>query len=320
MSNRILIVGGAGYIGGHLADQLARAGLSVTVLDNLTYEHRYFKPVHFIHADVRDRRRLAQILPHYDVVVWLAALVGDGACDCDPEHTMAINTQAVEWLVQNYRGRIIFASTCSVYGRQDGVLDETSTPGPISLYAKSKYAAEQIVTGRVADHFVARFGTLFGSGGAYSRLRLDLVVNLLSARAAAGEPVSIIGPQQWRPFMHVADAAGVLFWAITQNLQGVHNVAWANKRLGQIAEVIRRYVPHALIDESDISPDDLRNYQVSTAKIQATGWQPAFSLDDGVREIAHLVQSGRVRNHRDPNYSNAQFLRSDDGLPLPLHR
>src|SRR4051812_8116659 len=119
-----LVVGGAGYIGGGLTDQLVNKGHDVRVYDFLLYEDRFLKPVDFVRGDVRDMARLKPHLDWADVVVWLAALVGDGACSLDETVTREINVETVRALVKSFNRQIIFMSTCSVYGAQDGLLNE----------------------------------------------------------------------------------------------------------------------------------------------------------------------------------------------------
>jgi len=111
-NEKVLVVGGAGYIGGYLTDLFAFEGYDVAVYDNLTYETRYLKRVNFVYGDIRDTGKLARLLPGYGTVIWLAAMVGDGACQVDPELTNDLNFESVRWLVDNYQGRILFPSTC----------------------------------------------------------------------------------------------------------------------------------------------------------------------------------------------------------------
>ncbi|MCE1189525.1 MAG: NAD-dependent epimerase/dehydratase family protein, partial [Ignavibacteria bacterium] len=120
----ILIVGGAGYVGGAITDLIHSKNYNVRVYDNLLYEDSYRKEVEFRYGDVLDRAALAPHLKWADAVVWLAAIVGDGACQLNPDLTIAVNQESVKWLSENFDGRIVFMSTCSVYGAQDKELDE----------------------------------------------------------------------------------------------------------------------------------------------------------------------------------------------------
>ena len=142
---KILVVGGAGYIGGCTVDALENdLNHDVTVYDNLMYERTYLKSINFIAGDIRNPELYNSIIHNFDVVVWLAAIVGDGACTINPNHTKEINYDCVKKLADsNYKGKIIFTSTCSVYGANNDLLDETATPNPLSLYASTKLQAEK---------------------------------------------------------------------------------------------------------------------------------------------------------------------------------
>ena len=153
---RVLIVGGCGYVGGHLTDCL-RQEYDVTVYDNLLYENHYLKKISFIFGDVRDRDKLSRLLPKFDIVIWLAAVVGDGACARDPYLAQAINEDSVKWLVDNYSGKIVFMSTCSVYGINNELIDESAEVNPLSVYARTKLAAEQYIVKNAKDYLIFRF-------------------------------------------------------------------------------------------------------------------------------------------------------------------
>lgn len=162
----VLVVGGAGYVGGAVTDILIKSEHKVRVYDALLYEESYRKNMDFVYGDVRDPERLMPHLKWADTVVWLAALVGDGACALNPEISIAINQEPVGWLARNFEGRIIFLSTCSVYGAQDKILDENAPTNPLSVYAVTKLAAEKYLEGR--DAIIFRLGTLFGVGDLFS--------------------------------------------------------------------------------------------------------------------------------------------------------
>ena len=115
----------------------------VSVLDNLLYEERYLRDVEFFNVDVRNIEELSKIIHNYDTVIVLAGLVGDAACAVDPSMTRDINITHVKWVADNYKGKIVYTSTCSVYGKNDDLIDETATPNPLSVYAETKLEAEQ---------------------------------------------------------------------------------------------------------------------------------------------------------------------------------
>ena len=128
-------------------------------------------------------------------------MVGDGACQVNPKLTQDVNVNSFLWLVDNYKGKIVFPSTCSVYGVNNNLIDETAEPNPLSLYAATKLEAERYVLRRRPDALVFRLGTLFGLGDRHSRMRLDLVANILSMRAAKGDDLTVFGGEQWRPLL-----------------------------------------------------------------------------------------------------------------------
>ena len=138
MQTKVLVVGGAGYVGGGTTEALLARQIPFTVFDNLTYENHYLKPVDFINGDVRDHDKLKALLPKYSHVIWLAALVGDGACAINPSLTKVINQDSTEWLSQNYDGRILYTSTCSVYGASNEPVTEESPTAPLSRQASCR--------------------------------------------------------------------------------------------------------------------------------------------------------------------------------------
>ncbi|CAN5347315.1 SDR family oxidoreductase [soil metagenome] len=304
---RVLVTGGCGYVGGAVVDALVAMGHEVRVYDVLLYEEQYRKRVPFVRGDVRDVAKLAEQLEWADCVVWLAAVVGDGACALNPEMTVELNFKSVEWLRQHFDGRIVFASTCSVYGAQDGELVETSTTNPLSLYAATKIQAETALAGSDAVSF--RLGTLFGVGDEFSRIRLDLVVNTLTVRAHEEGRVSVFGGDQFRPLLHVKDAAAAFANAVDQTNRGVYNLTAKNTRIIDIAYQIRGHFPDCTIEQSEAMFQDTRNYRVSAAlAIKEVGFRPRYSLDDGIEEIKQLVQEGRIRDTGLDRYSNLAYL------------
>ncbi len=304
---RVLVTGGCGYVGGAVVDALIEMGHDVRVYDVLLYEEQYRKLVPFVRGDVRDVAKLREHLEWADSVVCLAALVGDGACALNTEITVELNFKSVEWLRQHFDGRIVFASTCSVYGAQDGELVETSPINPLSLYAATKIQAEAALADSDAVSF--RLGTLFGVGDEFSRIRLDLVVNTLTVRAHEQGRISVFGGDQFRPLLHVKDAARAFAKAVEQPNRGVYNLAAKNTRIIDIAYQIRGHFPDSAIEVSKAMFQDTRNYRVSAARaIKEVDFRPRFSLDDGIEEIKQLILEGRIRDTGLDRYSNQAYL------------
>ena len=302
----ILVVGGAGYVGGGIVDKLSKDH-EVTVYDSLIYETSYRKKVNFILGDIRDSSKLNSILSDFDIVVWLAALVGDGACAINPELTYEINTESVKNLVQNFDKRIVFLSTCSVYGAQDGILTESSDTNPLSEYASSKLKAEEHL--KDSNALIFRLGTLFGISDEFSRVRLDLVVNILTAKALIDKKISVFGGDQWRPLLHVNDVSNAISHCLNTDVTGIYNLHYKNYKIIDIAKEIEKKVKDVEVEVTPMSFEDARNYQVSSQKLlDDTGFEASIELINGVNEIYDLIFHNRIKDITDPRYSNQNFL------------
>ena len=308
MSN-VLIVGGAGYVGGTITDLIS--GSNVCVYDSLCFEDEYLKPgVEFVHGDVRDERLLSKWLDWANTVIWLAAHVGDGACTVDPTASLQVNRDCVQFLSDNFDGRIIFLSTCSVYGAQNGVLTEDSPVKPLSLYATSKLEAEQFLLDKNAVIF--RLGTLFGKGDNYSRIRLDLVLNALICDAFQKGRMKVFGGEQFRPLLHVRDAGQAIADAIDHTETGIFNLHNKNVRIEDLAWQVQECFPDARIETTELPFEDLRNYRVSSEKARHDlGFRPTYSLRDGIDELKNLFKAGRIKNLSQSRYHNHRFFKEN---------
>ena len=307
---KVLIVGGAGYVGGWLTDQARRAGHEVLVFDRLLYEDSYMKDVQFVAGDVLDRRALRTHLLWADCVIWLAAIVGDPACALDPELTIATNVDTVRNLAADFGGRILFPSTCSVYGAQDGELTEESSLAPLSLYAETKIDAERVLLDSGADAIIFRLGTLFGLGDEFSRLRADLVLNVLTIRAVLAGRMSVFGGRQFRPLLHVRDVSTAMVPNIDSSNNGIYNLHCENVTILELAERIKAHVPEAKVSITETSFQDSRNYSVSSAHAERDfGFAPRWSVDDGISEVAAVVRDGRIKDISIARYSNHDALK-----------
>jgi nucleoside-diphosphate-sugar epimerase len=305
---KILITGGAGYVGGYMTDLLLKSGKDVTVFDNLIYETRFLKNVPFIYGDIRDREKLRKILPEYDVVIWLAGIVGDGACAVDPFLTQSINEDTVKWLADNYTGKIVFPSTCSVYGVNDDLIDETAPTNPLSMYAITKLYAERYIVDHHADFLIFRLGTLYGLSDEHSRIRLDLVTNVLTQKATLGAPLTVFGGDQWRPLLHVRDVAEATLFGLENGINGLFNLHSENFRIRDIADQICQVIPGTKVVIQDMKFEDQRNYHVTSERYRNLGWKPKFELCQGIREMHALIKDHRIKNTTDPIYYNAHYI------------
>ena len=303
----VLVVGGAGYVGGGIVDKL-KENHNVTVFDSLIYEESYRKDVNFIYGDIRDKDKLLSVLNKNDAVIWLAALVGDGACSINPELTFEINAESVKFLAENFKKRIVFLSTCSVYGAQDGMLDETSSINPLSEYASSKVQAEEYLQN--SDAIIFRLGTLFGISDEFSRIRLDLVVNILVTKALTEGKLTVFGGEQWRPLLHVNDVANAINHTLEGGVTGIFNLHYKNFKIIDIANEIIQQVPSAIIETTPMKFQDARNYQVSSEKLfNSTGFKAEVDLLTGIQEVFELISNKRIKDVNHIRYSNQNYLK-----------
>jgi len=304
----ILIVGGAGYVGGAVVDSFSNfdpLSYHVRVYDALLYEESFRKPVDFVYGDIRDHKKLLPYLKWADTVIWLAALVGDGACELHPEISQEINTNSVKWLTENFDGQIVFTSTCSVYGYQTGELTEESPVNPLSVYAATKLEAEKYLK----DALVFRLGTLFGVGDNYSRIRLDLVVNTLTVKAFIDRELHIYGGTQMRPLLHVKDVANTIKLSLDKNKTGIYNLCRQNVRITDLAYQIRNHFPDVEIITKDVPMQDTRSYQVSASKArQELQLTAIYNIDYGIDQLKELLEERRIKDINNPRYTNQAFL------------
>lgn len=329
INKNILVIGGAGYIGSALLKYLLDRGYNVRLMDILLYGSEPIKNImahpklEVIQADFRHVERVYEAIQDMDIIVHLGAIVGDPACDLNKDMTIQINTTATKMIAeiaQHQRvERFIFSSTCSVYGVSDKILNENAALKPLSLYAQSKLSAEQTLLNMASPDFhpvILRFGTLYGFS---ERVRFDLVVNLLTAKAVIDKQIMILGGNQWRPFLHVQDAAyGILKIIETPQryVQGeIFNIGSneQNYRIRDIGHCIKSIIPSAKIiyEKNKI---DKRDYRINFEKIKnLTGFQPNWTLEKGIQQVAKRLKSGQINDYQNHLYSNAQFL-LDEGV------
>ncbi|HUJ32983.1 MAG TPA: SDR family oxidoreductase [Candidatus Acidoferrum sp.] len=335
---RILVTGGAGYVGSVLVAQLLARGFSVRVLDSFLFGDKSLESVRtnpgceLVPGDVRDAAVAARAMKKCDAVVHLAAIVGDPACDANRQLAAEVNRTSTRMLVDLARStgvkRFVFASSCSVYGASDSLLDETSALNPLSLYARTKVDSENALLAARSRGFaptVLRLGTLFGLS---SRMRFDLVVNLFVARAASEGRITVFNAEQWRPFLHVHDAARAVIACLEAAPGAVAGKIFnagspdLNLRIRDVGEAIGRAIPETAIEHIE-NGADRRNYHVSFDKIRrALGFECERNLEGGIAEIYAAIRSGLMadfaarpsRTHvvRGPAPVNAQ-------TPAALH-
>jgi nucleoside-diphosphate-sugar epimerase len=320
----VLVIGGAGYIGSHVVDLLLRDGQRVRVLDRLMYGNNsladFSRDPNFelIEGDATDIAKLTEAMKGASAVVHLAGLVGDPACAIDPDftrHTNIVATKMTKLVAQSLGvHRFIFASSCSVYGVTPDEVSETGPLRPVSVYAQTKIDSENELLNAVPDNFfvcILRFATVFGDS---RRPRFDLVANLFTAQAMTDGLITVIGPNQRRPFIHVRDVARAIVMALKANpvlIQSqIFNVGDArlNMTIQQLADRVRavcgRYGEVSISVTQD--PQDRRTYAVSFHKIRSMlGFEASMLMEPGIEEMAAAFRGGKYGDHRAQAYNNA---------------
>ncbi len=303
---KILVTGGAGYLGSVLVPKLLEEGLEVIVIDNFMYNqvsllHVCHDPkLTIIRGDARDKSLLTSSLKKVDLIFPLACLTGAPLCQKDPWGATSINQGAIQMLLslKSKDQGIIFPTTNSGYGigEKDIYCTEQTPLRPISLYGKLKVDTEEAIL-NAPNTMSFRFATLFGIS---PRMRLDLLVNDFTYRAVKDHSIVIFEGHFKRNYLHVRDAAKAFLHGINHfsKLQGnVFNVGLSDANLNklELCTLIKKFVPSLCIMESPIGEDpDKRNYIVSNEKIEKTGFKPDFSLEDGIKA---LIKGYQILRH-----------------------
>jgi nucleoside-diphosphate-sugar epimerase len=322
-TRRILVVGGAGFLGSVLTGKLLNRGYRVRVLDSFIYGRRSLdsyvdnRNLDIIEGDLRNIHTCVSSLEETDAVILLAAIVGDPASMARPIETIETNVLAAQALASacklHHINRFLYASTCSVYGIGADLLDEKAPLNPVSLYARTKIESEKIILGMGDDYFsptILRMGTLYG----YSpRMRFDLVVNTMSMKSYTDGQIQLFGGGQWRPLLGVEDAAEAYIKCLETDQRDVGSQVFnvgsdqQNHQIRQVAEIIGTAlggIPISL-DNSNL---DSRDYRVSFSKLtQTLGFEPRQTIADAARDILEKLRLGVIKNPSQKIYYNHYF-------------
>jgi len=309
---KVLITGGAGYLGSTLTEVLLSKGYSVTVLDNLTYKQLsltsfcHNKNFNLIVGDVRNNKLLASLVEAHDIIIPLAAIVGMPACKKDPGLTVAVNYQQIKDIVEYIQPsqKLLVPNTNSQYGSSETIITEESPFNPLSLYAQTKCDAEKLVL-ESGNGISLRLATVFGVS---YRQRMDLLVNDFVYRAFTDEFLVLFESHFLRNYVHVRDVAKA-FVHLIENYHSLNFNAYnvgltsANMSKLQLAQKIKEYVSNLVIIEEQFKEDfDKRNYVVSNEKLEKTGWSCDYSLDAGIQELLKAYKM--ISNFKNKDFTN----------------
>lgn len=307
----VLVTGGLGFLGSLVIEKLRAAGFGVTVLDAEMYPRLAGPPggdgVRLVRGDVRSQDAHAKTIAEADAVLHLAAIVGDEACNGNPERAVRINYLATRQIAMHCRDHgkpLVFTSTCSVYGAKETEIKEVDDVTPLSVYGMSKLAAEEAARGACPESVVLRLGTLFG----YSpRMRFDLVINRLIGQAIQDGKITVFGGDQYRPFLHVQDAAEACLRILKRPKAGLYNLGGTNYRIKEVAQRIAEATGCDIVTYSEMR--DRRTYLVNSDLARRR-----FDIDFGrnlntaIGEIREAIDRREIVDYRDPSFSNAAWL------------
>ena len=323
MLQKILITGGAGYLGSVLSKKLLNKGYYVRILDPLIFGKESINELfNYPNCDIQigvsdDKYMLKRCLKDIYAVIHLSGLSNDPSCEINSDLTRKANVETTRILLELSKNigvkRFIYASSCSVYGFNHDLLTEESPLNPLTAYAKSKVDSEKIILPEHNDDFTTvalRKSTLYGPS---SRMRFDLVINTMTGIALTDNKIIVNGGEQWRPFLHVSDAADAYIFMLeapSGKINGeIFNVGSNadNLKILDLAKIISRFL-NVDIKQSD-SPDR-RSYKVSFDKINNLGWYTKKSIQDGVQGVQEMFENGEIIDFRDLNYFNIKRMLS----------
>lgn len=320
---KILLTGGAGYLGSVLLPKLLRRQHDVRVVDNGYFGFSHLKNmlpnVDLVREDLclvnKDPRFLAQLLDGVDAVIHLAAMSNDPTAELDPKVTREVNTTTTATIAKacKQKGtRFLFSSSCSIYGGSSELIDESGKKGPLTTYAVSKVEAENALL-ELSDEkwrpIILRNGTLFG----YSpRMRFDLVVNTFSLFSSLKNEIKVFGAgEQWRPFLHVSDCARAFIHFMEKGSvkHPIYNIGHENMTVAQLASLFQTMNPALKVVSVPGDGDDRRNYRVVVDRMREEGFETRVSVAMGAEEIQDAIVSGAIPDPESVLYQNVKWLK-----------
>ncbi len=337
MKKRVLVIGGAGYLGSVLTGRLLSENYDVRILDSFIYGKRSVQKfsadtrVEVIEGDIRNIETVTDNMQDIHSVILLAAVVGDPASKARPEQTIETNYLASMLVASSAKiagiKKFLYASTCSVYGVGKEILDENALMNPVSLYARTKVASEEGIISIADSNFrpvIMRMSTLYG----YSpRMRFDLVVNTMTMTAFTEGKITVFGGNQWRPLLGLEDASDAYVKALESEPGGngtagygrIYNVGSEeqNYTITEVAKLTAKGIKEASGKEIPVNIEgdsvDVRDYRVSFKKIQGElNFSVKQTIPDAAKEIWGKLDSKEIRDPKQKVYYNHYFDASEE--------
>ncbi len=309
---KVLVTGGLGYLGSILTGKLIEKGFRVRVLDSIMYGDfltKKGKNFELIKGDIRDYDVLLKATEDADAVIHLAGIIGDAAANVDKELTINANYLATVQLAEFCSKKdikLIFSSTCSVYGtRPNELITEKTQIAPLSLYAMLKLVSEEAIKKRCNNYTIFRLGTLFGLS---PRMRFDLVVNRFIAQAIQDRKIMVYGGHQRRPFVHLQDISDLFIKALNSDVNGIYNVGGNNYKIMEVAETLKQKLRCDVSVITDLK--DPRDYAVDSTLAEKTfGFDDPKNIEFAVDEIKNAYDKGIINDYKEAIFNNEEWLK-----------
>jgi len=318
-SKKVLVFGGAGYIGCVLVKMLINLNFEVTVYDKFIYTSKKSFTKHFkssklkiVKGDSQNISKIFEAIRKNDIVIHLAEMVGDPLCEKKPKKTYAINylaSMTISNICKNLGiSKFIYVSSCSVYGSNDYLTSETSKINPLSIYAKLKALSEKAIIRNFDKHCkpcILRLGTVYGSS---FRPRYDLVINLFSGLSANKKQITIAGGNQWRPFVHVKDVSRAIIKILNSDFKKtdnqIFNIVGENVQIKDLGKALKKINPKANVTFSNNVKDN-RNYKSSNKKAKKLlNFKTKYTINDGIKEVIEYTKKNKIKNIFNKKYIN----------------
>jgi len=301
IKKEVLITGGAGYIGRLLVD-LAPKEWNITILDNLMFGNYDFNPprgINFVKEDIRNEPVLDKIIQKSDVIVHLAGVVGEASYKKNPDAALDINQRATRKIIDSikkHNKKLVFMSTCSAYGFNPDICTEETKLNPVDSYSVSKIMSETDIQEQLENYVIFRLGTVYGWS---PRMRFDLIINRIIEKKLWNESIEIFGGTQWRPFIHVRDAARALVIASDGSVNGeIINLVAENHQIVDIAKQITNNL------KINTEREDNRSYRVDNTKIKRIfDWKPEMTIQKTIQEFRKIEYGNKIYHNHEWDFS-----------------